>query len=186
MCQHVFPQSRQMTIYNDAQCGQAETSIGAIWCHNITISIADHCTKATLVNRTLQSNLRVYVEYRSCCRAGLAPGWDSDAWLQHASQDDLPVFNKPSSATHKNQKTHSLQDIRSVFFLLMSFRSPFARKKEKYIQYHDKTWTKAKRCNRLFNFVFSAHLVNIPLESKNNLELEQPEQLSESPKNKQT
>lgn len=126
-----FP-PKQTDDYNDAQCGQAETSIGAIWCHNITISIADHCTKATLVNRTLQSNLRVYVEYRSCCRAGLAPGWDSDAWLQHASQDDLPVFNKPSSATHKNQKTHSLQDIRSVFFLLMSFRSPFARKKEKY------------------------------------------------------
>ena len=32
------------------------------------------------MNQTLQSNRRVYVEYRSCCRAGLAPGWDSVAW----------------------------------------------------------------------------------------------------------
>ena len=37
--------------------------------------------EATLVNTTLQSQLRVYVEYRSCCRAGLAPGWDSETWL---------------------------------------------------------------------------------------------------------
>ncbi|CAJ1349678.1 unnamed protein product [Effrenium voratum] len=32
---------------------------------------------ATLVNSSLDPGLRVYVEYRSCCRAGLAPGWDS-------------------------------------------------------------------------------------------------------------
>ncbi|CAK9041041.1 unnamed protein product [Durusdinium trenchii] len=37
---------------------------------------------ALLVNQTLDSNLRIYVEYRSCCRAGLAPGWDSDNAVQ--------------------------------------------------------------------------------------------------------
>ncbi|CAE7208097.1 TNXB [Symbiodinium pilosum] len=38
---------------------------------------ASQLCRAGLVNRSLKAELSVYVEYRSCCRSGLAPGWDS-------------------------------------------------------------------------------------------------------------
>ncbi|CAJ1378460.1 unnamed protein product [Effrenium voratum] len=44
---------------------------------------------ATLVNSSLDPGLRVYVEYRSCCRAGLAPGWDS----QENAVQSLTLWN---------------------------------------------------------------------------------------------
>lgn len=34
------------------------------------------------MNASLAPKLKVYVEYRACCRAGLAPGWDSDNAVQ--------------------------------------------------------------------------------------------------------
>ena len=34
------------------------------------------------MNASLSPSLKVYVEYRACCHAGLAPGWDSDNAVQ--------------------------------------------------------------------------------------------------------